>query len=347
MYDKELKQMAEMSVIAGKDPDITQGGGGNTSVKLDGELMAVKASGCKLKDMTECKGFVVLNYRKVREYYDRVDLDSGVDYYADSAEFVKNNSVELPNMEKGMRASVEAGFHSLLKKYVVHTHSVYANLLCCTREGKDLAAELFGQGKHPFIWLPYTAPGFMLTLEIKRALDRLDSVPGMIFMESHGLIITSDQYEECRELGDMVTEKVRTRMGITEPYGHVGIQQTGENTYASDSDILRGYFQGSNKDADWFERTILYPDQAAYLSGNISTDPGRQNKININLSTGDITYATNQKEALTMEESIAAFIFILETAGKSGLHIMTMTQEQIDFIKNWEGVQYRKNLLKK
>lgn len=347
MYEKPLSELARLSQAAGKDPDITQGGGGNTSVKLDGRLMAVKASGCKLKDMTPQKGFVVLDYVKVREYYDRVDLKSDIDYYDDSARFVRDHCVDLPGMESGMRASVEAGFHSLLLKYVIHTHSVYANILCCTREGKFIAEELFGKEEYPMLWLPYIAPGFLLTLEIKKAMDRAGFIPKLLFMENHGLIITADDDIECQGLHDMVTEKVKQRFGITEAYGYVGIRKIGEDRYESNSDFLRNRFKESQRDAAWFESTILYPDQAAYLSGNISNDPQSPGKAFINLKTGSITYLTSSKEALTMEESIVAFLFILEIAERNGLHIMTMKKDEVEFIKNWEGIQYRKNLLKK
>ena len=118
MYKKSIKEMIDMSCKVGSLPDYTQGGGGNTSVKFDDELMAVKASGCKLCDITKTDGFVVVNYKKVREYYDTVDLNVKRDFYKESSQFVKDNMVKLEGLNDG-RPSIEAGFHSLLEKYVM------------------------------------------------------------------------------------------------------------------------------------------------------------------------------------------------------------------------------------
>ena len=163
--------MIKMSCRVGKLPDYTQGGGGNTSVKLDDQLMAVKASGCKLCDITSHEGFVVVNYKKIQEYYDAVELSDKRDYYNESSQFVKNNMVKIEGLNEG-RPSIEAGFHSLLEKYVIHTHSVYGNLLCCTRQGENIAKELFADGPYRYLWLPYIAPGFYLTLEIQKQIGR-------------------------------------------------------------------------------------------------------------------------------------------------------------------------------
>ena len=346
MYEKLFNQFAEMSQAIGNRADYAQGGGGNTSVKLDDELMAVKASGYKLKDMKPNDGFVVIKYKEIQKYYENVDLDSDTDFYKDSAEFVKKNTVVLPGLPEGKRASVEAGFHSLLYKYVIHTHSVYSNLLCCTKEGKGIADEMFKDSEYGYAWVPYITPGFDLTLGIKHVLDERQEMPKIIFMESHGILVSSDDYDECRNLHEMVTDRILEKLELPTEFEYVGLEQTGEDTFVSKSEILKGYFKGTGRDAKWFEANILYPDQAAYLSGNVA-DGSTGNKININGETGEVIYRTNHKEALTMEESIAALAYILEYAKAKGFTPVSMKQEDIDFIKNWEGVKYRKTLLKK
>ncbi|NMA66786.1 MAG: class II aldolase/adducin family protein, partial [Clostridiaceae bacterium] len=62
MYEKRSKELEAISQYAGKRIDYVQGGGGNTSVKLNDEFMAVKASGYKLSQITENEGYVVVNY---------------------------------------------------------------------------------------------------------------------------------------------------------------------------------------------------------------------------------------------------------------------------------------------
>ncbi|MCD6321883.1 MAG: class II aldolase [Clostridiales bacterium] len=346
MYEKELKQFAQMSQAIGNRADYAQGGGGNTSVKLNDELMAVKASGYKLKDMRTNDGFVVINYLNIREYYNDVDLDSDTDFYKDSTAFVKANTVTLPGLKEGMRASVEAGFHSLLYKYVIHTHSVYANLLTCTMEGKAIADKLFGNSEYGYAWVPYITPGFDLTLGIKHILDERDTRPKIIFMGSHGILVSSDDYDECVQLHEVVSKAILKELELPDEFAYVGIEETDTDTYISKSEILQDYFKCTGRNAKWFEANILYPDQAAYLSGNVA-DGSTGNKINVIESTGEIIYRTNYKEALTMEESIVALAYIDLYARAKDMTPVPMKQEDIDFIKNWEGVKYRKTLLKK
>ena len=65
MYKEMLKNLEYISKEVGLPIRYTQGGGGNTSVKLDNELMAVgKLSGFKLKQVN-AKGYVVVNYKRI------------------------------------------------------------------------------------------------------------------------------------------------------------------------------------------------------------------------------------------------------------------------------------------
>lgn len=346
MFEAKLKQFADMSQAIGNRADYAQGGGGNTSVKLDGNLMAVKASGYKLKDMKTDDGFVVIDFQKIRKYYDDVDLESEIDFYKDSTAFVKANTISLPGLKDGMRASVEAGFHSLLYEYVIHTHSVYANLLACTEEGHKIADKLFSESEYGYAWVPYITPGFDLTLGIKHILDDRETMPKIIFMESHGILVSSDDYDECVMLHEMVSRAILDELELPDEYAYVGLEEIGRDTYESKSEILKDYFKCTGRNAAWFEANILYPDQAAYLSGNVA-DGSAGNKINVDGNSGRIIYRTNYKEALTMEESIAALAYIDINARLKDMVPVAMKQEDIDFIKNWEGVKYRKTLLKK
>ena len=55
-----LSEFSRVSKTVGARADYVQGGGGNTSVKLDGGLMAIKASGFCLKDIEVDKAYAVL-----------------------------------------------------------------------------------------------------------------------------------------------------------------------------------------------------------------------------------------------------------------------------------------------
>ena len=64
-----LRDFARVSQKIGARSDYVQGGGGNTSVKLGGGLMAIKASGYRLCDITPQAAYAVLDYEALRAFY--------------------------------------------------------------------------------------------------------------------------------------------------------------------------------------------------------------------------------------------------------------------------------------
>ena len=68
MHRERLEAFARVSGTVGARADYVQGGGGNTSVKLEGGLMAIKASGYCLKDIEVDKAYAVLDCTALREF---------------------------------------------------------------------------------------------------------------------------------------------------------------------------------------------------------------------------------------------------------------------------------------
>ena len=95
-----------------------------------------------------------------------------------------------------------------------------------------------------------------------------------------------------------------------------------------------------------FDEIVLYPDQLVYLNGSLAVD-SMDSKLNINSKTGEIVYLANESEAQTMEETLLAYIYVIDSIRKLNLPLKTMTEEEIDFIMNWESEKYRKSLVKK
>ena len=146
---KLLEAFAKVSGIAGARADYVQGGGGNTSVKLGGGLMAIKASGFCLSDITPNSAYAVLDGAAVRDFY----LTSEPEQFENVETAGSNKAKESVKVIEGLaqlRPSVEAGFHSILKTFVVHTHSVYANLAACSVNCKELCAAAFEDA--PYSW---------------------------------------------------------------------------------------------------------------------------------------------------------------------------------------------------
>lgn len=349
MYEKELMELEVISKSVGNSPDFIQGGGGNTSVKLDETLMAVKASGYKLNQINTKEGYVVVNYKSIRNYYNTIDTESNVDFEKQSVEFAMESIVELDQLKK-LRPSVEAGFHSLLKKYVIHTHSVYANILCCSKEGKEIAENIFRDRNFGYIWIPYINPGFSLTVKIKEEIEKCiqqgRKYPHVIFMQNHGLIVNSDDYNECIDLHMEVNKLILDYLNIKEKYPVIKLDRVDEATCISNTEYIIHWFKGKDVDRNFFDRVALYPDQLVYLNGSISTI-GEDNKLNINPKTGEIIYKACCSEALIIEETLLAYLYVINKIYECNLTLQTMTPEQVGFIDGWESEKYRKNMMEK
>ena len=348
MFDKELRELELISKGVGNLPEYVQGGGGNTSVKLSDELMAVKASGFKLKQITPGEGYVVINYKNIKEYYANVDLSTDTDFEKESVDFAKKNVVEMEGL-KVLRPSVEAGFHSIMKKYVVHTHPVYANMLCCSFKGREIVEMLFKGKDYECIWIPYINPGFCLTLKIKEEIEKClkntGKFPEVIFMENHGLVVTTDEWEKSLSLHGEVNNIIKGYLKITEGFPEIKIETVDEGTYKSSTKYLLDCFKGSEIDNAYIDKVSLYPDQLVYLNKNISIN-GKENKLNVNTNKGELIYKTNYTEALTIEETLLGYLYVVNWIEKSGLPLKTMSPKEIDFINNWESEAYRKSLVK-
>lgn len=342
-YEKELKELELISKAVGILPDMVQGGGGNTSVKLDGQLMAVKASGFALKQITPMEGYVVVNYADIKNYYENVDFSSGIDYEKDATDYAKKCIVKFEGL-KELRPSVEAGFHSFLKKYVIHTHPVYANILCCSKTGRETVQRLFGGKDYGFLWIPYINPGFTLSLKIKEGIEEClktqGRFPEVIFMENHGLIVSSDDPQQCIDLHAEVNRLIREDLGITESYPEIKLVRQGEETMVSQTGYLTRFIRENGIEPDFFSQVSLYPDQLVYLNSNIPTG-----KLGIDSTSGKIIYKAGEQEAMTIEETLLGYIYVVDHIRKCGLPIKTMSSRDTHFINNWESEKYRKTLV--
>lgn len=194
-HAKLLSDFARVSQAAGARADYVQGGGGNTSVKLPGGLMAIKASGFCLSDIRPDKAYAVLDGADLRNFYLTTEPSALADVEKEGSARAKADIRHIDGLAD-LRPSVEAGFHSILKTFVVHTHSVYANLAACSTACRPIAAQAFAGANYTWGWVPYTDPGANLTFAIRDELRRVEAetgkAPSVILMQNHGIIVHDD-----------------------------------------------------------------------------------------------------------------------------------------------------------
>lgn len=336
-----VKDLIEISQYAGSRADYTQGGGGNTSVKnYDEGVMLIKASGYRLKDITQDTAYVGVNLKMISDYYNNVDISVEKDYEKESAQISSQAVIDLPGI-KTLRPSVEVGFHSILKKYVIHTHSVFANVLTCCMEGEEVAKQLFEGKDYGFIFLPYINPGFELTLAMKRGIeeyvDKTGKYPEVIFMKNHGLVVNADSVERAVYLHTDVNDSIKEKYGM-QSFSQINLIQEGES-FVSKTPVVAQFMSNAKLDLDYLNKYPLYPDQLVYLNNILAHSPQT-----LKIEGDKITYNTDIKQATTLEETLAAYLFVILNVKKAGLTLSVMNEKEVYFINHWEAEKYRRSV---
>ena len=236
MIDNEfLEKFALMSQAIGANPAYVQGGGGNTSAKLSGNRMVVKASGLTLAQVTPQAGYANVDYAAIREYLKTPDED----------ENRFNANVISSNSSKQYRPSMETGFHAALNGYVIHSHSVYVNVVSCAEDGKSIAQKIMPES----VWVPYVSPGRALTLDVDKNKNKNSDV---FFLQNHGLIVRADTAEDAIELHEAVNQKVRQHLGLDSDFSVAA--ETVHSREFMDANML-------------FPDQVIYTDPTANLEG--------------------------------------------------------------------------------
>jgi len=339
MYEDGKKQLVNISSYAGARADYVQGGGGNTSVKFDDALMGIKASGYTLGEITEDKGYVTVDYPAIMRYYETVDVSAVKDVEKESLQVNMDSIRLLPGMES-KRPSVEVGFHSFLSRCVIHTHSVYANVLCCSEEGRATAEKIFAGSGINYLFVPYVDPGFTLTLTIRQAVEQYKAehgaAPSVIFMENHGVIAHADTDKDAIALHEQVNDAIRTFLNIAE-YPKPAVQEAGEG-YVSATPYLAETIAALGADEAYFGMLKLYPDQLVYIGKKIGDT--------VKIGPEGIAYSMSAKEAQTVEETLLGAVFVIDAIRKAGLTLRQMRERDAGHINNWESEKYRAGLVK-
>jgi rhamnose utilization protein RhaD (predicted bifunctional aldolase and dehydrogenase)/NAD(P)-dependent dehydrogenase (short-subunit alcohol dehydrogenase family) len=157
-----LEELVALSRRFGADPEFARGGGGNSSVKVDGVLY-IKASGTSLAALTP-ESVIALDMAPLMELLNSSPerkVAGGTDEVMDVAMGAR---VGPPD---GRRPSVELLFHSLLPEpFVLHTHPTTVNAVTCAQRGAEITERLFGP---TVLWIPYIDPGLPLARAIRDA----------------------------------------------------------------------------------------------------------------------------------------------------------------------------------
>lgn len=197
-YEYERTLLASLANEAGESPALTQGAGGNVSIKISDGRMLIKSSGCRLREVTPEKGISLVDLGPLRKILNGPEPD------ADSlSAAIKKSMLELNGTKE--KPSVETGFHAMLGSAVVHQHSVYANFIACCADGKIFAEKLFPEA----VFVPFAAPGPELCLAIKKAAGMPRRGSGMMFFQNHGLAVFAEAPDKAMEISRKANKKIK------------------------------------------------------------------------------------------------------------------------------------------
>jgi rhamnose utilization protein RhaD (predicted bifunctional aldolase and dehydrogenase) len=215
-WGSPLAELIHISRAVGADPDLVQGGGGNTSVKSrDGRRIFVKASGTSLGSMSARRGWAEMELAALRRILAARGL-AALPAPEREKEVLRllDRTVVRP---AGARPSVESSLHALLDRVVIHTHPVGLNALLSSRSSRKLAPALLGSRFGVPLYIPYVDPGYVLARRVEEEIQRYrcshGRLPAVLFLENHGLFVTAGEVEECLAISRAATEAGRRFAG--------------------------------------------------------------------------------------------------------------------------------------
>lgn len=372
---QEIKILIAISKYYGCDSRYVIAGGGNTSFKTN-EKIWVKASGSSLASIDE-EGFVILDREKLKCISEKEYSNNSYE----REEQVKND-LAAALLTKEKRPSVETSMHNIINyAYVVHLHPTLVNALMCSQNALVKLKKLFGEQA---LFIEYTDPGYMLFKKVESKIKAYkasyNDEPKVIWLQNHGVFVSADTVDEIKDIYIDIFSKLEEAIIHPLPEGDVGISQNvvailpalrmmlstnGLKTLKVRNNALIDYF-ADNKKNQLLITTPFTPDAIVYCKSNYIF-------INNELNEGVINDAKEQIESFAENNRYLPKILLIKDIGLvavgdnanqcdtildvyedaikiaylsqsfGGAH--PMTQEQINFIDNWEVENYRRSVI--
>jgi NAD(P)-dependent dehydrogenase (short-subunit alcohol dehydrogenase family)/rhamnose utilization protein RhaD (predicted bifunctional aldolase and dehydrogenase) len=364
---KQLEQLVELSRRYGADPDMVIAGGGNTSFKTSDRLW-VKASGRPLATIT-AEGFAEMDRALLAPMGNKT-------YSADPAtreEEVKRD-LAAANLTPCRRPSVETSMHDAITwPFVVHLHPTLVSALMSSQRAEELTREIFGPRA---LYITYADPGYVLFKKVDDGIAAYKEAhgvePHIIMLQNHGIFVGGDTPEDISRIYDEVLAAIAARITEPLPSGHRAVGERacevlpalrmmlGGKTLRTTNSPLVEYFAESPDRFRDASRPFT-PDGTVYCGAHFihSPDPtpetlalqiedfrarwGRDPKVMMIRGVGLVACGDSAASAQTITDVYTDSLAIAWlTRSMGGPH--PMTEEQVEFIDNWEVENYRRSI---
>lgn len=373
---KEIDDLIQISQYYGKDNRYVIAGGGNTSYK-NHEKIWVKASGQVLESITE-DGLAILDREKLNLMSKKVYSNNPVE----REEEVKND-LSAATITKGKRPSVETSMHNIIDySFVVHLHPTIVNGLMCAKDTELQLLNLFGEKT---LFVEYTDPGFVLFKKVEDKIKTFRTInneePNIIWLQNHGIFVAADTIEEIKKLYDEIFDTLGKALKKTLSEGvevidpkiveiipaiRMIISKNELKTLRIRNNKLIRFYSESIEN----QQSIMHPftpDEIVYCKSNYiflngETPEAILNDAEVQIDSFRKKYGYDPKVLLIKCYGLVAvgdndlqcdtILDVYEDAMKIAYLScsfggpQSMTQDQTDFIDNWEVENYRRSVNK-
>ncbi len=347
----ELADFIKISKYSGERFDLIQAGGGNSSVKNDDGTMYIKASGVCLSDVDDNFGYAIIQNRELLKIFNNEEI-----YHAEKRmnDKIMADYIAKVNLTPNFKPSIETLLHSMLCKYTLHTHPVLVNAITNRKEWKEILIKIFGQN---IMLIDYKTPGISLALELREKIKNKKA--NIIFLQNHGLIVTSDVVDDIKKLTEYVLDKIEKFLNVDMSKYNL-TNEVSEYINANSSTHYIAYlsddsYLNDNLSSPYIFSKPFCPDKMVYcgvssllLQDNISEKiedyKKRYHDIpKIVLYKGYLFFiAKNIKKAKEIEEVFKFHLMALIYSQTKEINFLP--QEEIQYIGNWEAEKYRQNI---
>ncbi|KGG02840.1 hypothetical protein EU99_1802 [Prochlorococcus marinus str. MIT 9321] len=321
------------SETIGKDINLIQGAGGNTSYK-EGESLIVKASGCKLKKARQEKIFVNLNRNKIIKQLSKNDNDL-------------EQSFEYEKIK--LRPSIETSMHAVIPhKYVFHVHCLNT-LGLIVQEGFEVyLKDIFEDLNYAII--KYVKPGISLAKEISKVFS--NSIPDVLFLSNHGLVVGGEDLDKIIEKIYFISNKLKNNKKEYKKLNHHSLENLSINSLFRPTSFLEAHqLAASKRSINIASSGSLYPDHVVFLGPSTLS-------INNISEFNDLNYFFNNKKKLPViiykdlgvlvpkdisyeaEEMVLALSRVVSNIPENS-KINYLTKFQENELINWPAETYR------
>ncbi|MBL8550580.1 MAG: class II aldolase [Hyphomonadaceae bacterium] len=331
-----LQQLAHVTALVGRDPLLTQGAGGNTSLKI-GDRLWVKASGAWMRDAEDREIFAQASAGEFT-----AALRSGA---PGSVEAV----AQAGAASGALRPSIEAVLHAIMpQSAVIHAHAINSVVCSVLADWKDrfrAAAQRLGVRAR---CAPYLKPGAVLAAAIAKD-NAAHGAPDVILLQNHGLLVGAPTPAAALDL------LLAVERALAFPVRALSAQEGAEappEGFELDSDHA-----GVACDPELcaaITQAPLTPDQVVFVGGAPCAAPRAASVARIvqraAAATGiapALAYVPGlgalRRRGLT-EGQRAQCVALFEVARRApvGARIVGLTQDQASELVNWDAEKFRR-----